>query len=223
MPINMVRIPKGPFLYGDENESVTIAHDYFIDVYPVTNELYKRFIDSGSYRKREHWSHDGWRWKEEMEDLKRRLFPFALGPHPERYEADHPVFVDYYEAEAYAKWTGKRLPTEQEWEKAARGTEGRRYPWGKEFDKEMCNSAETGIGDTTPVMKYASGVSPYGCYDMAGNVWDWTCTWVGDEVVLRGGSYNFPPNLLRSAFSIKENPKWGEAFICGFRCAQDAP
>jgi formylglycine-generating enzyme required for sulfatase activity len=94
---------------------------------------------------------------------------------------DHPVvFVTWHDAMAYAAWLAKltgqhwRLPTEAEWEKAARGTDGRIYPWGGTFDRTRCNTYESGIGTTTPVGNYPNGASPYSAQDMAGNVWEWT-------------------------------------------------
>jgi formylglycine-generating enzyme required for sulfatase activity len=187
-PVDMVKVPKGPFLYGDEKIRETIDHDYWIDQYPVTNEKYHAFIEADGYENQRYWSPEGWQWK-----TKHNI----TGPeywNDERWnKGDHPVVgVSYYEAEAYAKWAGKRLPTEQEWEKAARGEDGRQYPWGAEFDKARCNSGESGIGHTTPVNQYPNGVSPYGCYDMAGNVWEWCSSWYErsqSQRVLRGGSW----------------------------------
>ncbi|MCA9448342.1 MAG: SUMF1/EgtB/PvdO family nonheme iron enzyme, partial [Candidatus Omnitrophica bacterium] len=125
-PEGMVRIPKGPFLYGDEKREVTINHDYYMDVYPVTNGAYRKFIEGSGYENQTYWSEEGWQWRTSETITKPRFWD------DERFNGpDQPVVgVSYYEAEAYAKWAGKRLPTEQEWEKAARGTDGRKYPWG---------------------------------------------------------------------------------------------
>ena len=110
----------------------------------------------------------------------------------------HPVvYVSFEDALKYCEWKTEkegrqyRLPTEYEWEKAARSTDGRIYPWGDEFDKGKCNCYKSGINDTTSVDKYPDGVSPYGCYDMTGNVWEWVDSWYDENEryrVLRGGS-----------------------------------
>ena len=217
----MVKIPQGEFLYGDDKQKISIDHDYSIDVYPVTNEQYARFIEAGGYRAEEHWE-EGWDWKEKEKVVQPRYWD-----DPNWNQPDHPVVgVSYYEAKAYAKWAGKRLPTEQEWEKAARGTDGRKYPWGEEFDAERCNSEKSGLGRTTPVKTYANGISPYGCYDMAGNVWEWTSSWYEESSkegkVLRGGSWDDGPGNLRSAYRVRFRPDDRVGNI-GFRCAQDAP
>ena len=220
-PTDMVKVPKGPFLYGDGKIHETIDHDYWIGQYPVTNEKYRVFISADGYGNRAYWSEEGWKWKSECNitcpeywnDIKWN-------------KADCPIVgVSYYEAEAYAKWAGKRLPTEWEWEKAARGTDGREYPWGDEFDKEKCNSAKAGFRHTTPVTQYPKGVSLYGCYDMAGNIWEWCADWYDetkDSRVLRGCSWSCTPVNLRVSFRFRYDADYRFNLI-GFRLVQDIP
>jgi hypothetical protein len=127
IPEGMVLIPKGPFLYGDEGVRQDIPYDYYMDIYPVTNEEYKAFMLANGYGSQKFWSEEGWAWKKQNQ-VKRPEY----WTNPTWNKADNPVVgVSYYEAEAYASWAGKRLSSEQEWEKAARGTDGREYPWGK--------------------------------------------------------------------------------------------
>ncbi|MBE9580905.1 MAG: formylglycine-generating enzyme family protein, partial [Proteobacteria bacterium] len=107
-----------------------------------------------------------------------------------------------------------------QWERAARGTDGRTYPWGDEFDKEKCNTTdESGIGKTTRVTLYPNGISPDGCYDMAGNVWEWTTSSEGEFRVLRGGSWGGNHGFARCAdrFRVSPNVRY---FTAGFRCAR---
>ncbi|MEK6762139.1 MAG: SUMF1/EgtB/PvdO family nonheme iron enzyme [Nitrospirota bacterium] len=224
-PFEMVTVPKGPFLYGEERIREVIDHDYWIDKYPVTNEKYRAFILADGYRNQAYWSEEGWKWKTEHNTL----VP-AHWNDVKWNKADHPVVgVNYYEAEAYAKWAGKRLPTEQEWEKAARGEGGHEYPWefpwGDTFDKLKCNSAEAGLDHTTPVTQYTKGVSPYGCYDMAGNVWEWCADWYDetkDWRVVRGGSWHNSEESLRVSNRFRTYADRQSNNI-GFRLVQDIP
>ena len=176
-----VAVPAGVFIMGDQ-ASDDGQHEielpaYRIGLHPVINEEYAYFVDDEGYTERWQrcWTDAGWRyvqghgltgpqgWEDAGED-----------------EAHLPVNgVSWYEARAYCAWlrgvTGRpfALPTEAEWEKAARGEDGRRYPWGAEWVPRRCNSAEAGLGRVTPVTLYPDGVSPYGAFDMVGNVWEW--------------------------------------------------
>jgi len=221
VPANMVLIPKGPFLYGEDKVTETIEKDYYIDIYPVTNQRYDPFIRAGGYDNKALWSKAVWNWKRRGKVSQPKWWD-----DPKWNQSDHPVVgVSYFEAEAFANWAGKRLPTEQEWEKAARGTDGRKYPWGDDFDKDKCNCEGSGIKGTTSVTKYVNGVSPFGCHDMAGNVWEWCASWYDNSKesrVLRGGAWVNGSDRLRCASRTGSDPRKTYLTI-GFRCAQDAP
>jgi iron(II)-dependent oxidoreductase len=214
----IVEVPAGPFLYGDDRHQENIEQPFYIDVYPVTNSQYVEFMKAGGYSDDKYWSQEGKKWREKNNITEPRFWRDKEWNKP-----DYPVVgVSYYEADAYARWAGKKLPTEKEWEKAARGTDGRVYPWGNEFDKEKCNTVGSGMGKTTRVTRYHNGISPYGCYDMAGNVWEWTDSWYDKEEitkVLRGGSWYSDRDHARCANSGRDNPNLRYYYV-GFRCAR---
>ena len=179
-----VLIPAGVFLMGSLENETSPANElprhevdlraYRIGKYPVTNAEYTQFVKGTQYAAPQK---AGW-----------------FGKSPPGDKHDHPVVgVTWYDALAYCRWlseqTGRtyRLPTETEWEKAARGVDGRIYPWGDEWDADRCNCAGRG---TTPVGAYPSGQSPYGCYDMIGNVWEWTSTLWGSD--WRAPEFSYP-------------------------------
>lgn len=208
-PGAIVEIPAGPFLMGinqfgpDEQPQRQVQLPVFmIDRYPVTNDEYKRFVEETGHRLPKHWEGG--------------TFPPG--------KANHPVVnVSWHDATAYSKWTGKRLPTEAEWEKAARGTDGQLYPWGNDFSRDHCNVFETGLQSTTPVGLFPTGVSPYGVYDMAGNVWEWTADWfdAGKRYkVLRGSSWLNLSDSARCTYrSYYQVPDRLSSNI-GFRCVE---
>ncbi|MDD5450407.1 MAG: SUMF1/EgtB/PvdO family nonheme iron enzyme [Desulfovibrionales bacterium] len=219
-PGDMVWIPKGSFFYGDEKLGKNIEYEYVIDVFPVTNKQYKAFLDD----EKEHevpYIEEDWAQKYKW-DKEKRSYPEGKGDHPV-------VLVSYQDALDFCRWRSQkegknhRLPTEEEWEKAARGIDGRVYPWGNEFNKAKCNTYESEIGGTTPVGKYPDSASPYGCRDMAGNVWEWTDSWYDegqDAKVLRGGSWTRYGVDARCALRGRYFP--GDRGLgTGFRCARD--
>ena len=224
----MVYVPAGQFIYGSEEQAnlrVTSVREAFrIDRFPVTNEQFCRFLNECGNRKEGgvEWINLRGAYEKEKCRISERKgrFSVELG-----YE-NHPViYVSWYGAAAYAKWAGKRLPTEQEWEKAARGADGRRYPWGEEFSEHRCNTADIGSEGTTEAGKYSEvGLSPYGAEDMAGNVWEWTDSqWSENEDfrVLRGGSWQADSDLAVCSHRYVEQPNDGSCDV-GFRCAAGA-
>ena len=227
----IVQIPAGQFImgttpeeakqFGEEAQRETPQHTvelpaFEIGRYPVTNLEYKAFVEATNHKPPSHWQ--GGQLPDEL--------------------ADHPVTrVSWEDATAYCQWlvetTQKpyRLPTEQEWERAARGIDGHRYPWGNEWEENRANTQEARIGATTPVGQYSpDGDSPEGCADMVGNVWEWTDSpfepYAGssyqDEYygqglkVFRGGSYYDDKTTARAAFrSWDYFHYWGRYY--GFR------
>jgi formylglycine-generating enzyme required for sulfatase activity len=180
----MVLVPAGPFVMGlPENDFLAEGHEkpqrevflsaFWIDLYPVTNARFQLFLDADGYGQPAWWNAIGWTWKEEEGICQ----PLQWGE-PGWDGPEQPVAgVSWYEADAYARWAGRRLPTDAEWEKSARGTDGRRYPWGDQWPTAAVANFNLIAGRTTPVGLYPDGVSPYGCHDMAGNVNNWTSDW----------------------------------------------
>jgi len=231
----MVLIPAGEFLMGsdpardhyatgnEQPQHTVYLPDYYLAKTLVTNVQYAAFLQATSCDLPEHWK----------------------GGKPPEAKGDHPVVhVSWHDVVAYCNWlsqaTGKPycLPSEAEWEKGARGTDGRIYPWGDRWDEERCNSVEDGRGDTTPVGAYPRGVSPYGLLDMAGNVVEWTRS-LDQEYpynpkdgredleadglrMLRGGSYGNVSRDVRCAYRRDETP-YQRGGCSGFRVCVVAP
>jgi len=240
-PINgaeMVYVPAGEFLMGTPEEDVdalrekygglqirlkaeTPQHKVYLDAFyidrtEVTNTQYRKCVEAGACS------------QPQITD------PWYNDPN----RAEHPVvFVDWNQANDYCRWAGKRLPTEAEWEKAARGTDGRVYPWGNEWDRNKLNWDT--IYFTTAVGSYPAGASPYGALDMAGNVWEWMADWYGEDYysqspgrnppgpdsgekrVWRGGAGDNPQGDSRCAYRLPFDPRGAYEYV-GFRCAKDA-
>ncbi len=239
-PKDMVLVPPGYFNYqveyrwrtgltldsviSDEfghryrySQSVFIP-SYYIDKTEVTNAQYKEFVDATGYKPK---------WPDNF------LEYWENGNYPEG-KANHPVvWVSIKDAQAYCEYSGKRLPTEQEWQKAAQGDDGRDWPWGNIYDPEKANMDSD---DTKPVASYTKGASPYGCLDMTGNVWEWTNTLQTDGYHdfcwIRGGSYYFAKgsrwymqggpitNYQRAKYWLM-TPALNRSGSIGFRCVKE--
>lgn len=223
----LIVIPAGSFSMGsnesdDEKPIHTVYLDkYYIGKYLVTNAQYKKFCDATGHSQP----------PESDPRISGMKNYFTAYP-------NYPVVnVSWFDAKAYCEWAGLRLPTEAEWEKAARGTDGRKYPWGNSWDSNKCNNGGNGDGYTnvSSVGSFPSGVSPYGVYDMAGNVWEWCNDWYGENYygsspssnptgpssgidrVLRGGSWWDNAESCRSAFRSKSDIGFSNG---GFRVAK---
>ncbi len=210
----MVFVRKGVFVYGNEENRnlkvAQIAEDFWIDKLPVTNAQYLAFLQ----RKGLDTKWIGFTYSRIKSGADENLSIEA------GFE-DHPVTgVTWFGAEAFALDAGKRLPTEEEWERAARGIDGREYPWRGPFSKKLCNTEESKIRTTSIVDGYLEGASPSGALDMAGNVWEWTATPERDgTMVLRGGCWNVYSNRARCASRDWNYPDVSSDYI-GFRCAR---
>jgi formylglycine-generating enzyme required for sulfatase activity len=222
----MVYVPAGPFIFGSESTSnlrvSTVGEAFWIDRFPVTNLQFCRFLNKCGNRAEggAEWIYLHGAYEKEKCRISGRKGRFAV---EWGYENQPVIYVSWYGAAAYAKWARKRLPTEQEWEKAARGIDGRGFPWGEEFSEQRCNTWESRIVGTTEVGKYGElGRSPYGAEDMAGNVWEWTGSlWSEKEEfrVLRGGSWIDGRNFAACSYRSNGRPhfRYNDA---GFRCAK---
>jgi len=200
-----VPIPEGEAVFGSpEGEGNDDEHpqfraslpEYYMGAYEVTNAQWKRFADATGYG-----------------------VPWSNGRIPLDGE-DHPVEgLGWEDAAAYCDWAGLRLPSELEWEKAARGTDGREYPWGDGWDPTLCRNDAGGDADgTAPVGSYPDGRSPSGLFDMAGNVWEWCEDWYDERAYARyaRGDLSAPP---RGDFRVVRGGAWFNDYEAGFRCA----
>ncbi|GIX49061.1 MAG: hypothetical protein KatS3mg131_3272 [Candidatus Tectimicrobiota bacterium] len=200
---------------------------YRIDRTPVTNAAYACFVAQSGHPP-PFVSEAEWRSYRLIHDYAtvRRFLWHGKEPPPGR--ARHPVvLVSHADAAAYCAWRGQvegrplRLPTEEEWEKAARGADGRYFPWGNTFDPRRLNSADLGPYDTVPVGQYPQGQSPYGVLDMAGQVFEWTQTLLRPDpptYIVKGGSWDDLPGVTRAA-ARHGRPACLKHILIGFRCA----
>jgi len=252
-----VRVERGPFAMGDsgdgfayDNERPGHALDlpaFGIDRTPVTCGAFREFLDDGGYRRPELWTRDGWRWRE-AHGVERPLYWTRDGSE-RRFDRLEPIdpampvaHVSWFEADAYARWRGARLPTEAEWEKAAIHDPGagasRRHPWGEEEPSpERANVDQLGFGPAA-AGAYPAGASPCGALGLIGDAWEWTASRLGgypgfspfpyreysevffdgDYRVLRGGSWATRPSVARPTFRNWDHPHRRQIFA-GFRCA----
>jgi formylglycine-generating enzyme required for sulfatase activity len=216
-----------PDAYDDEKPQHQLyLPTYYIGKTPVTNAQFRPFVEGDGYTNRAYWSDDGWQWRTE----KKRTQPRYWDDKKWNGDAQPVVGITWYEAAAYCRWlsaqTGDdyRLPSEAEWEKAARGDDERIYPWGNQAPNKTRANFGGAVGRTTPVGSYPAGASPYGVLDMAGNVWEWTRSEYRDypydpddgreegsnpsgaRFVIRGGGCNGLSNYLRASSRDGSSP-----------------
>jgi formylglycine-generating enzyme required for sulfatase activity len=225
--------------FGREQPQHTLSlPDYYIARYPVTVAEYRRFVEVGGYGERRLWTATGWEWRAAADRQAPSFWDDMIWTGADRLPV---VGVSWYEAHAYCCWLGEisgkpiRLPSEAEWEKAARGTDRRLYPWGEHFDAALCNTRASGLERTLPVDHYGPrAASPYGCADMAGNASEWTASLFqpypyeltdgrdeeehGAERVTRGGSWFKPALRARVTARGLADPFFADNDV-GFRCA----
>jgi formylglycine-generating enzyme required for sulfatase activity len=242
----MVFVPAGEYLMGSSHADPKASDDerpahavslaaFWIDSTEITNARYVVFLND---RGRHESACSGHSCIETQAEDKYSHIKYQLGRYLAEpgFEAHPATEVSWYGALAYCDWAGARLPTEAEWEKAARGTDGRIYPWGDA--PPSCDKAQFGEcgGSTVAVGSASAGASPYGALDMAGNVWEWVADWydpayyrsspqenpggpdTGVRKVFRGGSWGYPPAFLRSTDRARNRPTY-TGFNVGFRCA----
>jgi iron(II)-dependent oxidoreductase len=261
-PGAMVRFPGGAVTIGTDDRAAAYDNErprheialapFWIDAAPVSNGAYIDFIAEGGYRDGRWWSEAGRRWLEESGAEAPMYWQRRGGDWWTRsmdrsalVDPNHPVcHVSWHEAEAYARWAGKRLPTELEWEAAATWDPetgaARRYPWGDEAPNGARANVDQLVFGTAPIGAYAANVSPIGCHGMIGDVWEWTSSDFGpypgfrsfpyreysevffgsDYKVLRGGSWATRPGVARATFRNWDYPVRRQVFS-GFRCARD--
>jgi formylglycine-generating enzyme required for sulfatase activity len=198
----MVFVPAGHFLFGAKKEE-KILEAFYIDIEPVTNLVYKKYVEETKYPRPSIWER-----------------------HPELAADELPVVgVSWMDAVQFCKWAGKELPTEEQWEKAARGEDARTYPWGEDAPtpKDACYRVDE-QSKLLPIAGYEKNRSPYGCHVMVGHVWEWTKTNSIDEeasCIVKGGSWSDPPEPeYLSTYARLDASKKEKIELIGFRCAK---
>ena len=238
LPCEMIYIPAGTFLmgnngsegYSNSNElpqhSVNLP-DYYIGKYEVTRGEYRQFMNAGGYSTQSYWSAAGWSWKGSRTEPDYWAASQNWGSPPGTFTQtdNHPVVgVSYYEAEAFCNWAGGHLPTEAQWERAARwtGTHANVYPWGDTWDVQKCNNWDDTLYPryrTVPVGSYSSYPSPSGCQDMAGSAWEWCKDWYDWDYYSHSPTSD-PQGLTSGSYRVVRGGSWtnyGDWFRCAYR------